>query len=372
MVKQLSERLAAMGHAVMVATRKHPDRTFSELNGVKVISFDIEGNLVNGIKGSDVKAYEALLLDNDFDVITFFAAQQWATDLALPLLRQIRARKVSVPTGYSGLYWPGYEPYFEKMKTWILDYDMNVYLSDDYRDINFARANGVTKTILIPNGASAGEFLPPPSQNVRSMLNMGKGDFLILHVGSFTGWKGHLDAVRIFLRSDMRNATLLMIGNNHAAFRRQSLRKPWLVLRMWYNRLVYNKRVVAAFYPREVTVDAYKESDLFLFPSNIECSPIVLFECAASRLPFMATRVGNSEEIASWTGGGVIMPTRVDEKGFSHAEIKGSAELLDRLHHDAILRKRMGDEAFAAWQEKYSWEAIAKEYEKMYLSLLQQ
>ena len=40
---------------------------------------------------------------------------------------------------------------------------MNVFLSNDYQDINFARENGVKKIILIPNGASEDEFIDEPT-----------------------------------------------------------------------------------------------------------------------------------------------------------------------------------------------------------------
>jgi glycosyltransferase involved in cell wall biosynthesis len=45
------------------------------------------------------------------------------------------------------------------------------------------------------------------------------------------------------------------------------------------------------------TLAAYHQADLFLFPSNIECSPLVLFESIASKTPFLTTDVGNAKEI---------------------------------------------------------------------------
>src|ERR1041385_4629617 len=121
-VKQLSERLVKLGHDVTVVTRKIPERNFTEFNGVKIKDFAIGGNIVNGIEG-DEEGYRNYLLNSNFDVVTFFAAQQWATDVALPILKQIKGKKVSVPTGYSGLYNPQYGTYFQSMKNWIHGYD---------------------------------------------------------------------------------------------------------------------------------------------------------------------------------------------------------------------------------------------------------
>ena len=63
-VKQLSERLALLGHDVTVIARKQPERDFKEKNGVKIIDFEISGNLVNGIKGEKEK-YKQFLLNNE-------------------------------------------------------------------------------------------------------------------------------------------------------------------------------------------------------------------------------------------------------------------------------------------------------------------
>lgn len=368
-VKQLSERLVRMGHEVEVFTRAHEDRNFTQLNGVQIRSFAIDGNPRVAVTEEE-KRYVYTLLTVQADVITFFAAQQWATDLALPILHQLKAKKVSVPTGYSGLYKEEFKTYFEDMRTYIHGYDMNVYLSNDYRDINFARENKVKHITLIPNGAAADEFLPDATLDVRKELGIPKEDFLILHVGSYTGDKGHREAVDMFFRSNIKKGTLLMIGNKYGYFKRQYIKHPFLGFRYVYHRLFTRKRIVFGFYSRPFTVAAYKQADLFLFPSNIECSPIVLFECAAAGLPFLSSDAGNSEEISRWTGGGKIMPCSKNESGYTYVNIKKGTILLNELYANAAERKKMSDTAFENWKQKFSWEVIAKEYESLYQQLV--
>ncbi|MBC7864823.1 MAG: glycosyltransferase family 4 protein, partial [Bacteroidia bacterium] len=208
-VKQLSERLAAKGCDVTVVTKKHAERSFSEMYGVKIKEFAVDGNLAGGITG-EVNEYRNFLLTEKFDVVTFFAAQQFTTDLALEILPQISGKKVSVPTGYSGLYQEKYTSYYSQMKSFIHQYDMNIYLSDDYRDINFARENGVEKFMIIPNGADEREFDAPAEKDVRKEFGIPANHKIILHVGSYTGRKGHKEAIDVFLSSDIKNCTLLM------------------------------------------------------------------------------------------------------------------------------------------------------------------
>ncbi|MBK9283697.1 MAG: glycosyltransferase family 4 protein [Sphingobacteriaceae bacterium] len=368
-VKQLSERLVKLGHDVTVLTRFHQERNFKELNGVKVLAFNVIGN-PKAATTDEEKNYVKFLLELKSDIITFFAAQHWATDLALVHLKRIQAKKVSVPTGYSGLYWPEFKQYFIDMKKYIHDYDMNVYLSDNYRDINFARENGVKNTILIANGAAADEFLPESKIDVRKQLKIPQDHFLLLHVGSYTGWKGHKEAIEVFFRSEIRNATFLLIGNNYEYFKRQFIKHPKFALLWFMHKLKGSKKVVFNYFPRDFTVSAYKQADLFFFPSNIECSPIVLFECAAAKLPFLATDVGNSIEIAEWTKGGVILKTSKDEAGFSHMDIEEGIKSLNEMYKNQKLRLELAQQAHAIWKEKYSWEIITKNYENLYLSLI--
>jgi L-malate glycosyltransferase len=367
-VRQLSERLVAMGHEVTVATSAHPGRNFEVHKGVKIIGFNISGNIVNGIKG-EKERYEEFLLNGNFDVTTFFAAQQWATDIALPILSRIKGKKVSVPTGYSAINLPAFSSYYDNMKKWILGYDMNVFLSHDYQDINFAKQAGVTKLCVIPNGAAADEFMPETKLDVRTALGLTKECFLVLHVGTFTGFKGQKEAAEIFFRSRIKNSALLLIGDNAENFSLFRRFRIALFLRFIYARVFRKQRLIYKFFPRDFTVAGYKQADLFLFPSNIECSPIVLFECAAAGLPFLATDVGNSAEISKWTNGGLILPTLKSSSGLSHADISASATILENLYKDSNLRKELSEKSFHAWKERFSWEIISSEYEKMYRSL---
>lgn len=368
-VKQLSERLAKLGHEVIVCTRHNDNRTYDTLNGVKIEAFKIEGNPIVPTTNED-KRYVDYLLTTNANVITFFAAQQWATNFALNILPQIKAKKVSVPTGYSGLYWPEFKNYFEDMKTQIHGYDMNVYLSNDYRDINFARENGVNKLIIIPNGAAEDEFIIPEKINVRKELGLKPDTFLLLHVGSYTGWKGHDELIEIFRKSKLKNAALIMIGNNYEHFFKAMPKYLNRFLNWWMLKFSSSKKVFFNHYSREFTVAAYKQSNVFIFPSNIECSPIVLFECAAAKLPFLATDVGNSIEIAEWTKGGKILPTHKNESGFSYAKVNESINMLNNFYENENERKHLAENAHKIWKEKYSWEVITKQYEELYKSLI--
>lgn len=370
-VKQLSERLVKLGHDVTVLTRLHAERNFTVYNGVKVISFNIEGNPTKAEHESE-KAYVEFLVNNTSDVITFFAAQQWATDLALPVLSKIKAKKIAVPTGYSGLYFSKYKQYFERMKTDIHGYDMNVYLSNDYRDINFARTHQVNenKIIIIPNGAAKDEFDATDSYDFRKQHNIPENHFLILHVGSYTGEKGHKEAISMFFKANIKNTTILFIGNKYEYFIKRSRYKYPLLLLRWLIAPLKNKKIIFTFLSRIETVKAFKSADLFLFPSNIECSPIVLFEAMAGNTAFLATDVGNCKEIIDWSKGGLLIPTRINKKGRSYADVNAGVKLMEDLYTNTDALKQLSNKGYESWNEKFTWERISLQYEKLYKQLI--
>ena len=133
----------------------------------------------------------------------------------------------------------------------------------------------------------------------------------------------------------------------------------------------YKKRILVRSFSRLETVQAYKEANLFLFPSNIECSPIVLFECMASKTPFLTSDVGNSKEIIKWSNGGLLLPSKINEDGFCKVDIRKSAKMLEELFSNPQKRSIMGESGFKVWLKKYSWEKIAIQYENLYEELIE-
>jgi len=396
-VRQLSERLVSRGHEVTVATSYAPERNAKMINGVRIREFNVSGNLVAGMQG-EVAAYQKFLLASDFDIITNFAAQQWATDAMLVVLDQIPARKVFVPTGFTALPSFRYRHYFELMKKWMRHYDMTVFLSDDYRDINFARDNRIENYRVIPNGADEKDFLRQSPINIRGKLNIPYDDFLVLHVGSHTGIKGHREAIEIFSRAAIENATFLLVGNHsggcHDACSGHASR-----LNASAQFRAANKKIIVTSLKREETISAFQAADLFLFPSNIECSPVVLFEAAASKTPFLTADVGNAAEIVEWTKGGILLPTYkntftetmlnrfvmtlgrlvghvtfdkcipFDSIGMVKVDVPNSTFDLEKLYRHKERRHLMADAGFASWKERFTWSKIASQYEQLYQTI---
>lgn len=384
-MKQIAERLVSRGHEVTAATTKLPTRDFNSLNGVNIVDFKISGNLVNGIVG-DVEAYRDFVLAGDFDVIMVKAAQQWTFDALWEILPQIKMRKVLIPCGFSGLGELAYSDYFKKMPAILSQFDHLIFYASDYRDINFARKHGLDALSVIPNGASEKEFLVEPDPDFRARHGIDPDDFLFLTVGSFTGIKGHFEVTKAFAEMKLdRPATLILNGNivprmtqpalksiakKHARGVLQMLglkEKPnaWMDLAESINEKNENKKVIITDLPRPELVQAFIAADLFVFASNIEYSPLVLFEAAAAGTPFLSVPVGNAAEIASWTGAGVICPAQQDERGYTRVDPTVLAEYMSELAGDRSRLNQLGTAGRKSWLERFTWDKIVIEYEEV-------
>jgi glycosyltransferase involved in cell wall biosynthesis len=407
-MQQLAERFVAMGHSVTVATSRLTARTGSELNGVNIKEFCVSGNFVSGITG-EIKKYHDFVLSGRFDVIMIKAAQQWTFDALWPILDQIEAAKVFIPCGFSGLYEPAYAAYFRQIPEILRKFDHLVFYASRYRDIDLAREHGLTNFSIIPNGASEVEFNVAADPSFRERQGIPAHSFLFLTVGSFSGQKGHLELANAFSAMTLgegEHATLILNGNVllpeginlnrfwitltrlvRLAGRRSIFRNiftrilentgvrvnrestPQDVARI-INSTQSNKRVLLTDYPRRDLIQAFMASDLFVFASNVEYSPLVLFESAAAGTPFLTVPVGNAEEIARWTEAGVVCPAGRDAKGYTRVDPAEFALFMSRLAQDEAMRKKLGAAGRRNWQEKFTWEKISREYEAIFLRLV--
>jgi glycosyltransferase involved in cell wall biosynthesis len=403
-MRQVAERLAARGHRVTVATSCLAERKSRELNGVTIVEFKVSGNAVRGMSG-DIESYRRYVLENDYDVLMIKAAQQWTFDALLPVLDQIGKPKVFIPCGFSGLYEPEYDGYYREMPEVLGKFDHLIFYASHYRDINMARNHGLSNLSIVPNGASESEFGVPRDPAFRLRLGIDEQSFVVLTVGTFTGdMKGHRELADSFAlaRFDQRPAVLILNGNviprrsqggvrallrapvsnlRRGARRLRGLvrgmpaprgdtREPIAVLVARINQAAPGQGALIVDLPRAELIQAYLNSDLFVFASNIEYSPLVLYEAAAAGLPFLTVPVGNSAEIAEWTGGGVVCPAPQDERGYTKVDPAVLAEKITSLAASPEMLATLGHAGRQAWSERFTWDKIVDRYEAIFVDLV--
>jgi glycosyltransferase involved in cell wall biosynthesis len=106
-------------------------------------------------------------------------------------------------------------------------------------------------------------------------------------------------------------------------------------------------------------------ADLFVFASQIEYSPLVLFEAAASGTPFLTTPVGNAEELIGWLGGGFLIEAEKDVSGYLRVKPDALALEVAVLMSQKPMLQEMGRAMKSRWRHHYTWDTIASEYERV-------
>jgi glycosyltransferase involved in cell wall biosynthesis len=390
-VKEISERLVEHGVDVTVATTSMIERKSFLINGVKVKQFNLSGNEANGIVGSEEEkqSYISFLQEQDFDVIVFWQAQVWNIDLIINDLKSLRAKKIFVPTSFSGFLLPEYAQYFANMKETINHFDKIIFIATNSKDYIFCSENlkDKSKMVVIPNGASEREFVPMNTLEVKKKYGINRFENFIFHVGTHTKQKGHSEIFEMFDKSKFKNTVVWIMGNdltkplwgvsfiqmlkNFKFNLRAGCLSECLVKSIRYNfsykRLFDRNKIIVKYVNRKSTVELFSAADLFLFPSNTEGSPVVIFEAMASGVPFAITEVGNATELVKWSNNaGIVLPTHIDEKGLSHALIEQSSDIIYTLLQDKAKLNEMSLNGKNSWKENYTWDIIAIKYLELF------
>jgi glycosyltransferase involved in cell wall biosynthesis len=406
-MRQIAERMAARGHEVTVATSWHPRRKSTALNGVKVREFKAGGKMVYGLNGQ-IDEYRKFVSTFEADAILVMAAQQWSFDALWPVLDDIKARKVFIPCGFSGLFEPDFAPYFRELPDVLRKFDHLVFNAEKYRDIDFARGVGLNNFTVLPNGISEADFEQEADGQFRQKLGIPDDAFLFLTVGNPIEAKGHRDVVEAFSRIDTggQSAVLLAIAGwpgsgtgfagrtrfaNVAARLMEIVRLEGLgalAKRVRRKLASYRKgglaralplesiesiaakassqplkRVILTDLERQDLIQAYLAADLFVFASRVEYSPLVLFEAAAAGTPFLTVPVGNADEIVRWTGGGILCEASKDDRGYTRVDPGTLAIEMTRCMKDRVGLRRMGTTAHERWRSTFTWKIVAGYYE---------
>jgi L-malate glycosyltransferase len=350
-VNELAKNFNLSGHNVTIATSKHlkslpfKEKLSSKLN---VVRFEITGNLIRGING-DVSKYQNYILKSKFDYILVYAAQQWTFDSLLPIIKKIKQNIYFAPCGFSGLKNFRYHNYFSKLPSYLSYFNTNILHTKTYRDAIFYRNNNIKNKVLIPNAAGS-EFNKKFKKDFFPRYKINSNSINILNVSNYRFAKGQdLSIIIFFFLNIRKKLNLIFIGHDTSS-------------KIYFLYLLFLKKITEFFFKnkkiyflkkinRKDILSAYASSDIFIFTSRIECSPLVIFEAAASGLPFISLNVGNVNEISRWTKAGSVH--------------NGIFKLLNSLKKLIINKKKLNNlsaEGIFSYKKKFNWKKISKKY----------
>ena len=232
-------------------------------------------------------------------------------------------------SGQSGLGWD------DRNNLWSFP-DTFVALTD-YQLKWSKRANPFVALEKITNGTDVSKFFRHKSKKT----NIDLPGPIILVVAALTGWK-RLD-LAIKAVSKLSTGSLLIVGSGE---QKEMLEKMG-------NELLQGRFKILSF-PYKQMPQVYISADLFTFPTDpTESFGIVLVEAMASGLPVVATDDPIRREIVG-DAGLFVDPTDTDKY----------TKTLRKA-----LKTKWGDKP-RRQAEKFSWDEIAKQYEKLFIKLV--
>jgi glycosyltransferase involved in cell wall biosynthesis len=251
-----------------------------------------------------------------------------------------------------------YKEYYEKLYVSALrHYDKIVYTSANYQDKIFGDEHGLgDKAVIIPNGASQKEFLAEDQFKIKEKLGI-KTKYLAVSVSNHYLAKGHDFVVQAFKKMKRYDTALLIIGQIPGV---RGLKKiGHFLVGCYLDCLLASKLNKNIFILngslRELVLSAYKNADLFLFGSELECAPLVMYESFASKTLFITREVGNVKDHQD-----LVRIVKTPEE---------MAKTANFYLDNSEKRKEIADIAFLEWQKNYTWDKVAERYNSLIQSI---
>jgi glycosyltransferase involved in cell wall biosynthesis len=324
------------------------------IDGVRVVSFDVRGNLASGMSG-EVERYRHFVRSGGWDLVVNHGILEWPTDAILENVTEYPWPSVVVTHGLLTVERPMFRSYFKKLSEILRHYAGWICVSGRSEEMGFAQKFGLASPHVITNGVNLGAWARPPV-GVRSRWGIAEAKWIV-NVSNHYGnhHKNHRMFFEIARQLRDTGARFTLIGNSHRAakWNAGSLGIRGGCFYECKTRAMLSRDVeLKSNVPREDVVSAIQEADLLVSTSRWEANSVVLIESMAAGTPWVSTDVGSARE---QTGG--IVAT-------SSTEFGGA---IRNLLRDANLRKTMGEAGRLRAQQKHAWDTIAEQYERVYL-----
>jgi len=206
---------------------------------------------------------------------------------------------------------------------------------------------------VIPNGVDVLDSTTLNGSGIRSELNIKDTTMLILNSGRLAKQKAQwvlIEAAKLLTEKGF-DFHLVIVGEGG--------KKKELV--QLINKYKLNDKVSLLGFRSDIP-DFLAASDCFALPSIDEGMPMSLLEAVSIKTPVICTSVGDIPKLIDHKNDGLIIPMNEPEK---------LAESIQYLSENKLEGREMAESAKLKLINKYSSEAMAKNYNLIYSQLLQ-
>ena len=118
--------------------------------------------------------------------------------------------------------------------------------------------------------------------------------------------------------------------------------------------------VLAKDISRKYTVGLFKNSNVFLFPSEKEVAPLVLLECMTAKLPWVSSDVGNAKDLS----GGVCITAAKNSKYYNAIDTRVKKLLASGIKKVWDMPQYANEGRFSI-EQSLTWNKILPKYKEV-------
>ena len=206
------------------------------------------------------------------------------------------------------------------------------------------------KIFIMPMGSNT--FLGEINDDLEDHIEAYNNQKLVLFFGIIEEKKGLIYLIRAFaeVRKKINNVRLLVVGQPFEDVTPYVREIELLNLQDWVDTHF-------EYVPIEEVSKYFRSSDIVVLPYTHTCQSGLIVTAYSFAKPVITTNCGGLPEMVEDGKSGIIVPAK-DVENLSMAMV--------RILEDNILRDKMGRYAERLAREKFSWDRITKEIEKIY------
>jgi alpha-maltose-1-phosphate synthase len=224
---------------------------------------------------------------------------------------------------------------------------------------------------VIHNGIDLLEYRPAKNPVVLSELGVDPDRPYVLFVGRITRQKGIVHLVRAIRHMDPGFQIVLCAGAPDTPGIAAEMQEAVASAREQRDGIVWIEKMVT----RPEAIALYSGASVFVCPSIYEPFGIINLEAMACGTPVVASAVGGIKEVVVDGQTGFLVPlNQMTESPFEATDpesfSRDLAAKVNLLMADPPLARRMGEAGRKRAEERFGWDAIARETEGLYRMLL--
>jgi glycosyltransferase involved in cell wall biosynthesis len=221
---------------------------------------------------------------------------------------------------------------------------------------------------IIPCGTDTENFALMPKGEARKKLGLDPNDKIVLYVGRFDPRKGIETAVRacakmkaLASKEDANRVKLVLVGGSSE--NRLDGAERARIEGIVKEAGLQEQTIFAGQIGHELLPYYYGAADVSVIPSHYEPFGLVAIEAMACGTPVVASDVGGLKFTVVPEETGLLAPPK---------DVEAFASAIARIIFDDVWLKKLGKQASANVNERFSWTGVGKKLSDLYRNLLAQ